>query len=153
MSNILLKSEATHDKVQDNSSESKNPKLENSHVEGFYVELPITKEVPVNNSISVSIRKSYETAKNLLCLETDITGDVLLHWGVCRDDLRRWEVPPAPHPPQTVAFKDRALRTQLQVGIWQVACFLFFYILSLFRLLNVFLYYTTASLVMFLYLN
>ncbi|XP_061342404.1 alpha-amylase 3, chloroplastic-like isoform X2 [Gastrolobium bilobum] len=114
ISNILLKSEGTDDKVQDNNSESRGPKQENSQLEGFYVELPITKEVTVNNSISVSIRKCSETAKNLLYLETDITGDILLHWGVCRDDLRMWEVPPAPHPPKTVAFKDRALRTQLQ---------------------------------------
>ena len=120
ISNILLKPEATHNNVQDNSRETSDPKQENSQLEGFYVELPITKEVIVNNSISVSIKKCSETAKNLLYLETDIPGDILLHWGVCRDDLRRWEVPPAPHPPETVAFKDRALRTKLQVEIWQV---------------------------------
>lgn len=112
--NILLKSEATHGKVQDNSSESKSPKQESSQLEGFYVELRITKEVTINNSISVSISKCSETAKNLLYLESDIPGNILLHWGVCRDDVRRWEVPPAPHPPETVPFKDRALRTHLQ---------------------------------------
>ncbi|KAK7250465.1 hypothetical protein RIF29_32921 [Crotalaria pallida] len=114
ISDILLKSEETNNKVQDKSSVSKDPKQENRQVEGFYVELPITKEVTVNNSISVSIRKSPEAVKNLLCIETDISGDIVLHWGVCRDDSRRWEVPPAPHPPETVAFKDRALRTRLQ---------------------------------------
>lgn len=116
ISHILPKSEeTTDDKIQDNSSLSVDPKQENSQVEGFYVELPITREVTVNNSISVSIRKCPESVKNLLYLETDIPGDIVLHWGVCRDDSRRWEVPPAPHPPETVAFKDRALRTQLQV--------------------------------------
>lgn len=115
--NILLKSEATHGKVQDDSSESKSPKQESSQLEGFYVELRITKEVTINNSISVSISKCSETAKNLLYLESDIPGNILLHWGVCRDDVRRWEVPPAPHPPETVPFKDRALRTHLQVEI------------------------------------
>ncbi|XP_027348715.1 alpha-amylase 3, chloroplastic isoform X3 [Abrus precatorius] len=114
ISNILLKSEATHDKVQDDNSGSIDPKLENSQLEGFYVELPIAKEVIFNNSISVSIRKCSETANNLLYLKTDIPGDILLHWGVCRDDLMWWEIPPAPHPPETVAFKDRALRTKLQ---------------------------------------
>ncbi|KAK7362191.1 hypothetical protein VNO77_04297 [Canavalia gladiata] len=113
ISNILLKTEATHDKVQDDNSGSIDPKLD-SQLEGFYVELPITKEVIVNNSINVSIKKCSETAKNLLYLQTDIPGDILLHWGVCRDDLRWWEIPPAPHPPETVAFKDRALRTKLQ---------------------------------------
>jgi len=115
ISNILLKSEATHDKDQDDNSGSINTKVENSQLEGFYVDLSITKEVIVENSISVSIRKCSETAKNILYLETDIPGDILLHWGVCRDDLKWWEIPPAPHPPETIAFKDRALRTKLQV--------------------------------------
>ncbi|RZB99474.1 alpha-amylase 3, chloroplastic isoform X1 [Glycine soja] len=114
ISNILLKSEATHDKDQDDNSGSINTKVENSQLEGFYVDLSITKEVIVENSISVSIRKCSETAKNILYLETDIPGDILLHWGVCRDDLKWWEIPPAPHPPETIAFKDRALRTKLQ---------------------------------------
>jgi len=62
-----------------------------------------------------SIRNCSETANNILYLETDIPGDILLHWGVCRDNLKWWEIPPAPHPPETIAFKDRALRTKLQV--------------------------------------
>ncbi|XP_047176149.1 alpha-amylase 3, chloroplastic-like [Vigna umbellata] len=114
ISNILLKSDATHDKVQDDNTGSRTTQVENSQLEGFYIELPITKEIIVNNSINVSIRKCAETAKNNLYLETDIPGDILLHWGVCRDDLRWWEIPPAPHPPETIAFKDRALRTKLQ---------------------------------------
>lgn len=114
ISNVILDSEATNDKVQDSSSESESPKKENSQVEGFNVELPLTKEVTVNNSISVSVRKCSETAKNILDLETDIPGNIFLHWGVCRDDLRSWEAPPAPHPPQTVAYKDTVLRTQLK---------------------------------------
>ncbi|RZB51779.1 Alpha-amylase 3, chloroplastic [Glycine soja] len=85
ISNILLKSEATHDKVQDDNSGSRNTKVENSQLE-----------------------------------ETDIPGDILLHWGVCRDNLKWWEIPPAPHPPETLAFKDRALRTKLQNGIWNI---------------------------------
>ncbi|GAU37541.1 hypothetical protein TSUD_369890 [Trifolium subterraneum] len=117
ISNVILKSESTVDKVQANSSESENPKTENSLVEGFNVELSLTKEVTVNNSISVSIRKDSETAKYLLDLETDIPGDIFLHWGACRDDLKIWEAPPAPHPPQTVSFKKTALRTQLKVAV------------------------------------
>ncbi|XP_058764076.1 alpha-amylase 3, chloroplastic [Vicia villosa] len=114
ISNALLKSEATDDKIQDNNSVSESPKPESSQVEGFSVELSLTKEVTVNNSISVSIKKSSETAKNILDLETDIPGDVFLHWGACRDDLRKWEAPPAPHPSETVAFKETALRTKLK---------------------------------------
>ncbi|KAE9614634.1 putative glycosidase [Lupinus albus] len=115
ISDVLLNKEATHNEVQDNNNSlSRDPKQENSEVGGFYVELPITKEVTINNSINVSTRKSPEITENILNLETDIPGDVVLHWGVCRDDSRRWEVPPAPHPPETVAFKQRALRTRLQ---------------------------------------
>lgn len=112
---MLLKSR----EGQDDSSESRDPKQENNQLEGFYVEMPITKEVPINNSISVSIKKCFELemVKNLLYFETDLSGDIVLHWGVCRDDSRRWEVPPSPHPPETVAFKDKALRTRLQVQI------------------------------------
>lgn len=125
-SNTLVESEATEDKAHENNSESENPKEGSSQVKSFYVELPVTKEVTVNNSISVSIKKCLKTAKNLLDLETDVPGDILLHWGVCRDDLRKWEAPPAPHPPETVAFKDKALRTQLKVvGVQWVAHFLF----------------------------
>ncbi|XP_061338783.1 alpha-amylase 3, chloroplastic-like isoform X2 [Gastrolobium bilobum] len=112
ISNMLLKSKAG----QDDSSESRGPKQKNSQLEGFYAEMPITKKVSINNSINVSVKKCFESeaVKNLLYFETDLPGDVILHWGVCRDNSRKWEVPPAPHPPETGAFKDRALRTQLQ---------------------------------------
>jgi hypothetical protein len=132
ISNVILKPESTVDKVQDNNSESENPEKENSQVEGFNVELSLTKEVTVNNSISVSIRKCSETAKYLLDLETDIPGDIFLHWGVCRDDLKIWEAPPAPHPPQTVSFKKTALRTQLKVAV-RFFRFLYF---STFQVIN-----------------
>lgn len=75
----------------------------------------ITKEVAVFNKVSVSVKKCPETTKNLLYLETDLPRDVVVHWGVCRDDAQKWEIPAYPHPPDTVVFKDRALRTLLQV--------------------------------------
>ncbi|KAE9605500.1 hypothetical protein Lal_00025343 [Lupinus albus] len=117
ISNTLHKSDANvHKGQQYNSSESRDSKQENSQLEGFCVEMPITKKVSINNSVSISIKKCYESwaVKNILYFETDLPGDIVLHWGVCRDDSRRWEVPPAPHPPETVTFEDRALRTQLQ---------------------------------------
>ncbi|XP_027362029.1 alpha-amylase 3, chloroplastic-like [Abrus precatorius] len=100
----------------DNRSESRDPKQENNKVGGFYEEVTITKKVLINNSISVSIKKRFESeaVKDLLYFETDLPGDVVLHWGVCRDGSRRWEIPPPPHPPGTMAFKDKALRTQLR---------------------------------------
>lgn len=121
ISKMLFKSKAD----QENRSETIDSKQENNQLEGFYVEIPITKEVPINNFISVSIKKYFESeaVKNLLYFETDLPGDVVLQWGVCRDDSRRWKVPPAPHPPQTVAFKDKALRTRLKVQIKQTSLF------------------------------
>lgn len=124
---MLLKSEATHYEGQENRSQSRVPDQENRQLEGFYVELPVIKEVSVRNSISVSARKCPETAKNILCLETDLPGDIVLHWGVCRDNTRRWEVSPSPLPAETEVFKDRALRTKFQVYILHVFLPLIFY--------------------------
>ncbi|KAL5759601.1 hypothetical protein ACOSP7_018121 [Xanthoceras sorbifolium] len=114
LSNMLLKTETSHSNVQDSNSKAGEPKQENRHLEGFFVEQPIAKEVVFHNSVSVSVRKCPETAKNMLYLETDLLEDVVVHWGVCRDDAKKWEVPAAPHPPETIVFKNKALRTLLQ---------------------------------------
>ncbi|BFG16618.1 hypothetical protein CerSpe_028920 [Prunus speciosa] len=114
LSNVFVKAESSHSKDQGSSNESRDPQQKTRRVEEFYEELPIAKEIAVNNSVTVSVRKCPETAKNLLCLETDLPDHVLVHWGVCRDDTKRWEIPAAPHPPETVVFKDKALRTRLQ---------------------------------------
>ncbi|KAG5050587.1 Alpha-amylase 3, chloroplastic [Glycine soja] len=113
ISKMFLQSEEAD---QDDSSESRVPEQDNNQPESFCEEVPITKKVLVQNSISVSTTKCHESGavKELLLLETDLPGDVVLHWGVCRDDSRKWEVPPRPHPPGTVAFKERALRTQFR---------------------------------------
>ncbi|RVW70076.1 Alpha-amylase 3, chloroplastic [Vitis vinifera] len=107
-SNMLLKAEGSHPKGQDSSSVS------GDLITGFYEEHSIVKEVPVDNSVNVSVKKCPETARNLLYLETDLIGDVVVHWGVCRDDSKTWEIPAAPHPPETKLFKKKALRTLLQ---------------------------------------
>lgn len=112
---MLLKSEASHADSQNNSIESKDSKNKNRCLEGFYEEQSIVKEVSVGNLVSVAVRKSPERGKVILCLETDIPGDVVVHWGVCRDDAKIWEIPAAPHPPETTVFKNKALRTLLQV--------------------------------------
>ncbi|XP_048318274.2 alpha-amylase 3, chloroplastic isoform X1 [Ziziphus jujuba] len=114
LSNIFLKAEESHSKDESNNIEPKEPGKESRRLEGFYEEMAIAKEVPVYNSVTVSVRKCPETDKNLLYLETDLPRDVVVHWGVCRDDARKWEIPAAPHPPDTVVFKDKALRTLLQ---------------------------------------
>lgn len=114
LSNILLKPEGSGSKGQNCSSQSTDPSQKNKHLKGFYEEHSIVKEIAFENSLVVSLRKCPETAKNLLFLETDLPGDVVVHWGVCKDDAKQWEVPSAPHPPQTEVFKKKALRTLLQ---------------------------------------
>ncbi|CAJ1931707.1 unnamed protein product [Sphenostylis stenocarpa] len=101
---------------ENESSEYRVSERENNQPKGFYEEVYVTKKVLVNNSISVSTKKCFESGsvKDLLYFETDLPGDVVIHWGVCTDASRRWEIPPPPYPPGTVAFKDKALRTQLR---------------------------------------
>lgn len=114
---MILKADTSQSGIQDSSSESSELKQENKHLEGFYEELPIVKEIIIENTVSVSVRKCPETAQTLLNLETDLTGDVVVHWGVCRDDSKNWEIPAEPYPPETIVFKNKALRTLLQVSI------------------------------------
>lgn len=102
--NMVLKADASYD--------SKN---ENRRLEGFYEVQPIVKEVSVSNMVNVAIRKFPDAANIVLHLETDIPGDVVVHWGVCRDDAKTWEIPAVPYPPETDVFRNKALRTLLQV--------------------------------------
>lgn len=111
---MLLK-EGSQPKGQDSSSQSRDSNQQKMRLRGFYEEQSIIKNIPFDNSVSVSVRKCPETAKNLLYLETDLPGSVVVHWGVCRDDNKRWEIPSAPHPPGTEEFKKKAMRTLLQV--------------------------------------
>ncbi|CAK7326976.1 unnamed protein product [Dovyalis caffra] len=113
LSNMFLKAEASASKGNDSSSRSKDPK-EISQQEGFYEEEPIAKCVVVEKIVTVSVSKCPKTAKNLLYLETDLPGEVVVHWGVCRDDAKNWEIPAAPHPPETTVFMNKALQTRLQ---------------------------------------
>lgn len=114
LSSILLKTEPSQAKPKGSSSMFSGTE-EVQCLEGFYEELPLVKEVPIHNSVSVSVRNCPDTAKTLLYLETDLPGDVVVHWGVCRDGSKTWEIPAAPQPPETKVFKNKALRTLLQV--------------------------------------
>ncbi|KAK4758832.1 hypothetical protein SAY87_020133 [Trapa incisa] len=114
LSNIFLGGESSHSKENGSNSVSNNDKQDDTCLGGFYEELPLVKQVPVHNSVSVSVRKCPNSAKNILYLETDLPGDVVVHWGVCRDDTKKWEIPAAPHPPKTTIFRSKALRTLLK---------------------------------------
>ncbi|GAV87630.1 Alpha-amylase domain-containing protein/Alpha-amyl_C2 domain-containing protein [Cephalotus follicularis] len=125
LSKMLLKSKVSDTEGQDKSSWSRDPKQENKRLEGFYAEQPISKEVTFDNSVSVSVKKCPETAKNLLYLETDLPADVVVHWGVCREDAKEWEISAAPYPPETIVLKKKALRTLIQPkerrnGCWRL---------------------------------
>jgi alpha-amylase len=116
LSNLFLKVEASQTNGAGSSTDdSRDLKQESRSLEGFNEEQPIAKQVAIDKSVTVCVKKCPETAKNLLYVETDLSGDVVIHWGVCRDDTKKWEIPAAPHPPDTIAFKDKALRTRLQV--------------------------------------
>lgn len=114
LSKFLHTAEASTTNVPESSTESRDPKQESRSLEGFYVEQPIKKQVAFDNSVTVSVRKCPETAKSNLHVETDLPGDLVIHWGVCRDDAKKWEIPAGPYPPETIAFKDKALQTRLQ---------------------------------------
>lgn len=113
ISNILQNKEGTDSRT--GGSQSKDPNGQVRLLEGFYEEHSIVKETFNDNSLVVSVRKCHKTFKHLLQVETDLPGNVVVHWGVCRDDSRNWEIPVGPYPPNTTEFKKKALRTLLQV--------------------------------------
>ncbi|KAJ8547868.1 hypothetical protein K7X08_021104 [Anisodus acutangulus] len=112
LSNILLKPEAAPSKEESSSNDGSSVK--NRRLEGFYEEHAIVKETLFDSTVSVSVKQCPETAKNILYIDTDLPGNVILHWGVCNDDAKRWELPAMPYPAETVVFKNKALRTLLQ---------------------------------------
>ncbi|XP_020241868.1 alpha-amylase 3, chloroplastic isoform X2 [Asparagus officinalis] len=88
--------------------------VQNSKITGFCEEYTILKEEQVQNSMTVTVKKSNEANKNLLHFDTDIPGNVVVHWGVCRNNNKHWEVPSKPHPPSTKILRRKALQTLLQ---------------------------------------
>ncbi|KAL6615931.1 hypothetical protein ACP70R_038201 [Stipagrostis hirtigluma subsp. patula] len=91
-----------------------NTGLSGKHISGFYEEYPILKSDYVQNFVTVTVRKDNETHKSLVEFDTDIPGEVIIHWGVRKDNNLTWEIPPEPHPPTTKIFRQKALQTMLQ---------------------------------------
>ncbi|XP_043704732.1 alpha-amylase 3, chloroplastic-like isoform X2 [Telopea speciosissima] len=114
LSTMHLEPERSQTKDQDDISEQMDPKQQNRSLEGFYEEHSIVKGTPVENFMTVSVTKSPEKDKNIVRLETDLPGDTVVHWGVCRDNDKKWEIPAGPHPPETKIHKKMALQTLLQ---------------------------------------
>ncbi|XP_051145899.1 alpha-amylase 3, chloroplastic isoform X2 [Andrographis paniculata] len=110
ISNLIVKPEASDSR----GDQIWKSNLKNGPLQGVYEEHPVFKEVFTSNSISVSVRHCPDVAKNIVYLETDLPGDVVVHWGVCRDEGKSWEIPAGPYPSETSMFRNKALRTLLQ---------------------------------------
>jgi len=89
--------------------------LSGKHISGFYQEFQIIKSEYTQNFVTVTVKRDNKTHKRLVEFDTDIPGEVILHWGVCRDNNMTWEIPPEPHPPTTRIYRQKALQTLLQV--------------------------------------
>lgn len=111
---MLFKSKASCSKDEDTGSIFGGNGQENAPL-GFYEELAIAKGVDAINHTTVSVRKCSDTGQSHVSMETDMLGDVIIHWGVCRDEARKWEIPVSPLPPNTFPFRGKALRTHLKV--------------------------------------
>lgn len=117
LSNIPLKQDESSAEVQKKSKSSSDSTKERKGLQEFYEEMPISKRVADDNSVSVTARKCSETSKNIVSIETDLPGDVTVHWGVCKNGSKKWEIPSEPYPEDTSLFKNKALRTRLQVRV------------------------------------
>ncbi|KAK2989764.1 hypothetical protein RJ640_012704 [Escallonia rubra] len=114
LSNMLLNSEGAQYDGEDGTNDLREPTQQKRGLEGFYEEHYIIKESLIDSSVSVSVSRSPETAKNSLLIETDLPGDIVVHWGVCKDEGKRWEIPAEPYQAETIVFKNKAMRTLLQ---------------------------------------
>lgn len=112
---MLLSSDGGHTKVEDSIDDLREHNQQKRLLKGFHEEHSIVKETIFDNSLSISVKRCPDTANNLLYIETDLPGDVVVHWGVCKDEGKKWEIPAEPYPAETLVFKDKALRTLLQV--------------------------------------
>ncbi|KAG7586467.1 Glycosyl hydrolase family 13 catalytic domain [Arabidopsis thaliana x Arabidopsis arenosa] len=114
LANIPLEQDKSSGEVQKKSESSSDSTKERKGLQEFYEEMPISKRVADDNSVSVTARKCSETSKNIVSIETDLPGDVTVHWGVCKNGSKKWEIPSEPYPEDTSLFKNKALRTRLQ---------------------------------------
>lgn len=110
LSSMLLQSEGKNE-----SDDLKESIQQKRSLQSFYEEHYIVKETPLDNSMNVYMKRGSEASSNLLHIETDIPGDVIVHWGVCKDESKKWEIPAGPYPANTSVYKNKALRTQLPI--------------------------------------
>ncbi|WOL02990.1 alpha-amylase 3, chloroplastic [Canna indica] len=123
ISSLLPKAEGSSSKQKDSAGEVRDTMIQNRHISQFSEEISISKQLLVTNSMTVSVRKSDDTDKKIIQFDTDLPGDVIVHWGVCTNDGRKWVIPSTPHPPTTKIFRQKVLQTLLQpkadsIGSW-----------------------------------
>lgn len=106
-SSMMIQSEDTLSEDENKNGNSKES------AKSFFEEHPIVKETVVENSMNVYIKRCSKTSKYLVNIETDIPDDVIVHWGISKDESKKWEIPSEPYPANTYLFKNKALRTQL----------------------------------------
>lgn len=99
----------------ENSSSCKDVNYKNGLLEGYHKEYSICKEEQVTNSVTVAIMRNEGENTNHLLFDTDIPGEVIVHWGVCKGDDKSWHIPKTPHPPKSRVFRKKAVQTLLQV--------------------------------------
>ncbi|KAK1437766.1 hypothetical protein QVD17_03564 [Tagetes erecta] len=107
VSSVMIQSEDTRSEGEYKNGNSKES------VKSFFEEHPIVKETVVESSMNVYIKRCSKTSKHLVNIETDIPDDVIVHWGISKDESKKWEIPSGPYPANTYLFKNKALRTQL----------------------------------------
>ncbi|XP_028556674.1 alpha-amylase 3, chloroplastic isoform X2 [Dendrobium catenatum] len=113
MSNFLLKPDVSHSKDEGSNPDILDPLRNRIRISDFYEEYALITEEFVLNTVTVTVISSEED-KNLVYFDTDMPGDVIIHWGVCRNDIKNWEIPPAPFPPSSKIFRQKALQTLLK---------------------------------------
>lgn len=117
ISSLLSKSEGSRFKAKETISESEDTSdtvQQNKPFAEFNEEYSVSKEDFVQNYMTVTVKRNKENENNLVHFDTDIPGNVVVHWGVCRDSNKKWEIPSTPHPPATRIFRRKALQTLLQ---------------------------------------
>lgn len=128
MSGMFLKPEESPPQAPENGSEIEDANHSNQRGDGVCKEYKLSKETVLENFLKVSVHKNTEEKLNLVSFDTDLPGDVVLHWGVCKDDAKRWEILlQSEYPSDTIVFRRRALQTTLQrkddgTGCWGMLC-------------------------------
>lgn len=128
VSGLFLKSKISSPEAMENRSDIADSNHSNQGNDGVCKEYKLVKETIVENFLKVSMQKNKEKKMSLVSFDTDLPGDVVLHWGVCKDNAKRWEIfVNGQYPSNTNVFRSRALQTTLkkkenEVGSWGVLC-------------------------------